>query len=100
MTGLGWVRRKSLHKKGFEPKWPTPQKIWDWDIWMSLLKQLPGQECLIPGVSGSYRFGIVGLDVNGYLHKAYFKKHMFHVSSYSVKPKFWTTPSPLVKSPS
>uniref|UniRef100_A0A8C2V383 Protein O-linked-mannose beta-1,2-N-acetylglucosaminyltransferase n=1 Tax=Chinchilla lanigera TaxID=34839 RepID=A0A8C2V383_CHILA len=78
MPGLGWVLRKSLYKEELEPKWPTPEKLWDWDIWMRMPEQRRGRECVIPDVSRSYHFGIIGLNMNGYFHEAYFKKHKFN----------------------
>lgn len=78
MPGLGWVLRKSLYKDELEPKWPTPEKLWDWDMWMRMPEQRKGRECLIPDVSRSYHFGIIGLNMNGYFHEAYFKKHKFN----------------------
>uniref|UniRef100_G3SUC4 Protein O-linked-mannose beta-1,2-N-acetylglucosaminyltransferase n=1 Tax=Loxodonta africana TaxID=9785 RepID=G3SUC4_LOXAF len=75
MPGLGWVLRKSLYKEELEPKWPTPEKLWDW---MRMPEQRRGRECIIPDISRSYHFGIVGLNMNGYFHEAYFKKHRFN----------------------
>lgn len=96
MPGLGWVLRRSLYKEELEPKWPTPEKVpwqarvsasgsptdseslklrnlvhpqlWDWDMWMRMPEQRRGRECIIPDVSRSYHFGIVGLNMNGYFH--------------------------------
>ncbi|XP_020385883.2 protein O-linked-mannose beta-1,2-N-acetylglucosaminyltransferase 1 [Rhincodon typus] len=78
MPGLGWVLKKSLYKDELEPKWPTPEKLWDWDMWVRMPEQRKGRECIIPDVSRSYHFGIVGLNMNGYFHEAYFKKHKFN----------------------
>ncbi|XP_060775984.1 protein O-linked-mannose beta-1,2-N-acetylglucosaminyltransferase 1 isoform X3 [Neoarius graeffei] len=78
MPGLGWVLKKSLYKDELEPKWPTPEKLWDWDMWMRMPEQRKGRECIIPDVSRSYHFGIVGLNMNGYFHEVYFKKHKFN----------------------
>uniref|UniRef100_A0A3P8Z165 Protein O-linked-mannose beta-1,2-N-acetylglucosaminyltransferase n=1 Tax=Esox lucius TaxID=8010 RepID=A0A3P8Z165_ESOLU len=75
MPGLGWVLKKSLYKDELEPKWPTPEKLWDWDMWMRMPEQRKGRECIIPDVSRSYHFGIIGLNMNGYFHEVYFKKH-------------------------
>uniref|UniRef100_A0A4W3I0J9 Protein O-linked-mannose beta-1,2-N-acetylglucosaminyltransferase n=1 Tax=Callorhinchus milii TaxID=7868 RepID=A0A4W3I0J9_CALMI len=75
MPGLGWVLKKSLYKDELEPKWPTPEKLWDWDIWLRMPEQRKGRECIVPDISRSYHFGIVGLNMNGYFHEAYFKKH-------------------------
>uniref|UniRef100_A0A3B5A5H1 Protein O-linked-mannose beta-1,2-N-acetylglucosaminyltransferase n=1 Tax=Stegastes partitus TaxID=144197 RepID=A0A3B5A5H1_9TELE len=68
MPGLGWVLKKSLYKDELEPKWPTPEKLWDWDMWMRMPEQRKGRECIIPDVSRSYHFGIIGLNMNGYFH--------------------------------
>uniref|UniRef100_A0A671SW68 Protein O-linked-mannose beta-1,2-N-acetylglucosaminyltransferase n=1 Tax=Sinocyclocheilus anshuiensis TaxID=1608454 RepID=A0A671SW68_9TELE len=78
MPGLGWVLKKSLYKDELEPKWPTPEKLWDWDMWMRMPEQRNGRECVIPDVSRSYHFGIIGLNMNGYFHEVYFKKHKFN----------------------
>ena len=51
MPGLGWVLRKFLYKEEFEPKWPTPEKLWDWDMFMRMPEQRRGRECIIPDVS-------------------------------------------------
>uniref|UniRef100_UPI00398E9439 protein O-linked-mannose beta-1,2-N-acetylglucosaminyltransferase 1 isoform X4 n=1 Tax=Pristiophorus japonicus TaxID=55135 RepID=UPI00398E9439 len=50
-------------------------QLWDWDMWVRMPEQRKGRECIIPDVSRSYHFGIVGLNMNGYFHEAYFKKH-------------------------
>ncbi|XP_062308165.1 protein O-linked-mannose beta-1,2-N-acetylglucosaminyltransferase 1 isoform X1 [Osmerus eperlanus] len=78
MPGLGWVLKKSLYKDELEPKWPTPEKLWDWDMWMRMPEQRKDRECVIPDVSRSYHFGIIGLNMNGYFHEVYFKKHKFN----------------------
>ncbi|KAJ8367126.1 hypothetical protein AAFF_G00330880 [Aldrovandia affinis] len=78
MPGLGWVLKKSLYKDELEPKWPTPEKLWDWDMWMRMPEQRKGRECVIPDISRSYHFGIIGLNMNGYFHEVYFKKHRFN----------------------
>ncbi|KAG9277289.1 protein O-linked-mannose beta-1,2-N-acetylglucosaminyltransferase 1 [Astyanax mexicanus] len=78
MPGLGWVLKKSIYKDELEPKWPTPEKLWDWDMWMRMPEQRKGRECIIPDVSRSYHFGIIGLNMNGYFHEVYFKKHKFN----------------------
>ncbi|MBN3302274.1 PMGT1 acetylglucosaminyltransferase, partial [Amia calva] len=75
MPGLGWVLKKSLYKDELESKWPTPEKLWDWDMWMRMPEQRKGRECIIPDISRSYHFGIIGLNMNGYFHEVYFKKH-------------------------
>lgn len=37
-------------------------------MWMRMPEQRQGRECIIPDVSRSYHFGIVGLNMNGYFH--------------------------------
>lgn len=37
-------------------------------MWMRMPEQRRGRECIIPDVSRSYHFGIVGLNMNGYFH--------------------------------
>ncbi|KAG7271360.1 hypothetical protein CRUP_009382 [Coryphaenoides rupestris] len=48
------------------------------DMWMRMPEQRKGRECVIPDVSRSYHFGIIGLNMNGYFHEVYFKKHKFN----------------------
>lgn len=43
-------------------------QLWDWDMWMRMPEQRKGRECIIPDVSRSYHFGIIGLNMNGYFH--------------------------------
>lgn len=43
-------------------------QLWDWDMWMRMAEQRKGRECVIPDVSRSYHFGIIGLNMNGYFH--------------------------------
>ncbi|XP_054915408.1 protein O-linked-mannose beta-1,2-N-acetylglucosaminyltransferase 1 isoform X2 [Poeciliopsis prolifica] len=85
MPGLGWVLKKSIYKDELEPKWPTPEKLWDWDMWMRMPEQRKGRECIIPDVSRSYHFGIIGLNMNGYFHVrtqgSLVQKHHTHTRS-------------------
>lgn len=37
-------------------------------MWMRMPEQRKGRECIIPDISRSYHFGIVGLNMNGYFH--------------------------------
>lgn len=37
-------------------------------MWMRMPEQRKGRECIIPDVSRSYHFGIIGLNMNGYFH--------------------------------
>ncbi|XP_071846962.1 protein O-linked-mannose beta-1,2-N-acetylglucosaminyltransferase 1-like isoform X2 [Apostichopus japonicus] len=60
MPGLGWAVKKSLYKTELEPKWPTPEKLWDWDMWMRHPDIRQGRECVIPDVSRTYHFGSKG----------------------------------------
>ncbi|XP_077980991.1 protein O-linked-mannose beta-1,2-N-acetylglucosaminyltransferase 1-like [Glandiceps talaboti] len=75
MPGLGWLLRRSLYKEELEPKWPTPEKLWDWDMWMRLSEIRKGRECVVPDVSRTYHFGVTGINMNSYFQDLYFKKH-------------------------
>ncbi|PSN55689.1 Protein O-linked-mannose beta-1 [Blattella germanica] len=78
MPGLGWVLKKSLFKDELESKWPPPEKMWDWDMWMRLPEVRKGRECVIPDVSRTYHFGASGLNMKSYFQDVYFKKHSFN----------------------
>ena len=34
MPGLGWLLKRKMFIEELEPIWPTPDKLWDWDMWM------------------------------------------------------------------
>jgi len=70
--------RRSLYIQELEPRWPTPDKTWDWDMWMRLPEIRKGRECVIPDVSRTYHFGSSGLNMNTYFHDIYFKKRSFN----------------------
>lgn len=75
MPGLGWILKRRMYEDELEPQWPTPDKLWDWDMWMRLPQIRKGRECIIPDVSRTYHFGSTGLNMNTYFQDAYFKKH-------------------------
>ncbi|CAG0914343.1 unnamed protein product [Notodromas monacha] len=75
MPGLGWMLQRTLYQKELEPRWPGPEKVWDWDMWMRLPEVRKDRECISPDVSRTYHFGASGLNMNSYFHDAYFKKH-------------------------
>ncbi|XP_046355401.1 protein O-linked-mannose beta-1,2-N-acetylglucosaminyltransferase 1-like [Haliotis rufescens] len=75
MPGLGWLLKKKLYKEELEPQWPTPEKQWDWDMWMRSSFIRKDRECVIPDVSRTYHFGSKGLNMNPYFQEIYFKKH-------------------------
>ena len=75
MPGLGWILKRSLWSQELEPRWPTPDKTWDWDMWMRLPEIRRGRECVVPEVSRTYHFGSSGLNMNSYFHDIYFTKH-------------------------
>ncbi|KAH9490603.1 Protein O-linked-mannose beta-1,2-N-acetylglucosaminyltransferase 1 [Bulinus truncatus] len=77
MPGLGWLLKKSLYKEELEPQWPTPEKQWDWDMWMRSAGVRKDRECVIPDISRTYHFGSKGLNMNPYFQELYFKKHSF-----------------------
>ncbi|KAG1678559.1 Protein O-linked-mannose beta-1,2-N-acetylglucosaminyltransferase 1 [Nymphon striatum] len=78
MPGLGWILKRDLYKNELEQKWPTPEKLWDWDMWMRLPEIRKNRECVVPDVSRTYHFGSSGLNMNSYFQDAYFKKHAFN----------------------
>ncbi|XP_046405731.1 protein O-linked-mannose beta-1,2-N-acetylglucosaminyltransferase 1-like isoform X2 [Ischnura elegans] len=82
MPGLGWLLKRSLYKDELEAKWPTPEKMWDWDMWMRLPEVRRGRECIIPDVSRTYHFGASGLNMNSYFQDVYFKKHSFNTQPH------------------
>ena len=75
MPGLGWMLKRRMYEDELEPKWPTPDKLWDWDMWMRLPQIRRGRECIIPDVSRTYHFGATGLNMNTFFQDAYFAKH-------------------------
>lgn len=78
MPGLGWILKRSLYKDELEPKWPSPEKMWDWDMWMRMPEVRKGRECVIPEVSRTYHFGSSGLNMNSYFQDTYFKTRSFN----------------------
>ncbi|KAL1130280.1 hypothetical protein AAG570_013218 [Ranatra chinensis] len=78
MPGLGWVLKRSLYKKELEAKWPSPEKMWDWDMWMRMPEVRKGRECIIPEVSRTFHFGSSGINMNSYFQETYFKTHSFN----------------------
>nr|XP_054765150.1 protein O-linked-mannose beta-1,2-N-acetylglucosaminyltransferase 1-like [Lytechinus pictus] len=83
MPGLGWMLRRSLYKNELEPKWPTPEKLWDWDMWLRLPENMQGRECIIPDVSRTYHFGAKGVNMNSYFQDLYFKKRAFNTAPHA-----------------
>lgn len=75
MPGLGWMLQKRLYKQELEPQWPSPEKQWDWDMWMRTAFIRKDRECIIPDVSRTFHFGSKGLNMNPYFQDLYFKKH-------------------------
>ena len=82
MPGLGWMLKRDFYKEELETRWPTPEKLWDWDMWMRLPEIRKGRECVVPDVSRTYHFGSSGLNMNSYFHDTYFKKHAFNRVPY------------------
>lgn len=78
MPGLGWILSRRLYKEELETRWPTPEKLWDWDMWMRLPDIRHGRECIVPDVSRTYHFGSSGINMNSYFQDIYFKKHAFN----------------------
>ncbi|XP_033636550.1 protein O-linked-mannose beta-1,2-N-acetylglucosaminyltransferase 1-like [Asterias rubens] len=78
MPGLGWLLKRKLYKEELEPNWPTPEKVWDWDMWMRSPSVRKGRECIIPDISRTFHFGSSGLNMNSYFQDIYFKKHPYN----------------------
>lgn len=78
MPGLGWVLSRKLYKNELEPKWPTPEKMWDWDMWMRMAEIRKDRECIIPEISRTFHFGSFGINMNSYFQDKYFKSHSFN----------------------
>ena len=78
-----WCRvlKRKLYKEELEPKWPTPDKFWDWDMWMRLSEIRKDRECVIPDVSRTYHFGSKGLNIHPYFQEVYFKKHALNTET-------------------
>ena len=74
------ILRRKLYKEELETRWPTPEKLWDWDMWMRLPDIRKGRECVVPDVSRTYHFGSSGLNMNSYFQDVYFKKHAFNTN--------------------
>ncbi|CAI9736532.1 protein O-linked-mannose beta-1,2-N-acetylglucosaminyltransferase 1-like [Octopus vulgaris] len=77
MPGLGWMLKRKLYKEELEAQWPTPEKQWDWDMWMRANFIRKDRECIIPDISRTYHFGSKGINMNPYFQEVYFKKHSF-----------------------
>lgn len=75
MPGLGWLLSRALYKGELEHKWPSPEKLWDWDMWMRMPEQRQERECIIPDVSRTFHFGAQGVNMNDYFQDTYFAKH-------------------------
>ncbi|KAK7101018.1 protein O-linked-mannose beta-1,2-N-acetylglucosaminyltransferase 1-like [Littorina saxatilis] len=75
MPGLGWMLKRSLYKEELEQQWPSPEKQWDWDMWMRTSYVRKERECIIPDISRTFHFGSKGLNMNPYFQDLYFKKH-------------------------
>ncbi|XP_014243633.1 protein O-linked-mannose beta-1,2-N-acetylglucosaminyltransferase 1-like isoform X2 [Cimex lectularius] len=83
MPGLGWILSRVLYKNELESKWPTPEKMWDWDMWMRLSDIRKGRECVIPEVSRTFHFGSSGINMNSYFQDRYFKSHSFNTQPHA-----------------
>ena len=75
------VLKRKLYKEELEPKWPTPDKFWDWDMWMRLPEIRLNRECVVPDISRTYHFGSKGLNIHPYFQEVYFKKHALNTET-------------------
>eukprot|EP00730_Choanoeca_flexa_P007457 TRINITY_DN12337_c0_g2_i15.p1 TRINITY_DN12337_c0_g2~~TRINITY_DN12337_c0_g2_i15.p1 ORF type:complete len:353 (+),score=62.96 TRINITY_DN12337_c0_g2_i15:90-1148(+) len=76
MPGLGWMLKRELFVKELKPKWPSEDKLWDWDMWMRADEQRKRRSSIIPDISRTFHFGAHGLNINDYFQEAYFTKHL------------------------
>lgn len=76
------VLKRKMYKEELEPKWPTPDKFWDWDMWMRLPENRLDRECIIPDISRTYHFGSKGLNMHPYFQEMYFKKHALNTEQH------------------
>lgn len=81
MPGLGWMLKRSLFENELEPKWPTQEKVWDWDMWMRSNSIRQDRECMIPDVSRTFHFGSSGVNMDNYFFEKYFEKHAIYKKS-------------------
>lgn len=49
-----------------QSKWPSADKLWDWDMWMRMPEQRRNRECIIPDISRTFHFGASGMNVYDY----------------------------------
>lgn len=68
MTGLGWVLKRNLFKKEFEPVWPGLDSDLDWDMFIRWDGMRKGRHCIIPDISRTFHFGKVGVHMNAYAY--------------------------------
>ena len=50
MPGLGWLLKRKMFIEELEPIWPTPDKLWDWDMWMRVDGIRKGRLVKVPPV--------------------------------------------------
>lgn len=68
---------RKIYKNELEPDWPSPDKMWDWDIWVRVQK-LKERECIIPDISRTFHFGAKGINMNPFFQELYFDNHAFN----------------------
>lgn len=69
------ILSRKIYKGEIEQKWPGPEAIFDWDMWMRTDDIIKGRECIIPDISRTYHFGSKGMNVGSFMQAIYFKKH-------------------------
>ncbi|XP_020913620.2 protein O-linked-mannose beta-1,2-N-acetylglucosaminyltransferase 1 isoform X3 [Exaiptasia diaphana] len=79
MPGLGWVVSRKIYKGELEKKWPGPDVIFDWDMWLRAVENIKNRECIIPDISRTYHFGAKGMNVASAMQESYFKSHALNI---------------------
>ncbi|XP_047738840.1 protein O-linked-mannose beta-1,2-N-acetylglucosaminyltransferase 1-like [Hyalella azteca] len=73
--GYGWMMKRSYFEAVVQ-EWKNITHEHDWDIWMRKAHVRAERECIVPSVSRSFHYGIVGAHVNGVLTLAHFTGHL------------------------
>ena len=50
MPGLGWLLKRKMFIEKLEPIWSTPDKLWDWDMWMRVDGIRKGRLVKVPSI--------------------------------------------------
>ncbi|XP_018025964.2 protein O-linked-mannose beta-1,2-N-acetylglucosaminyltransferase 1 [Hyalella azteca] len=84
--GYGWMMKRSYFEAVVQ-EWKNITGDHDWDIWMRSPHLRAERECVVPSVSRSFHYGIVGAHVNGVLTLAHFTGHLMSAARTHVHLK-------------